>query len=174
MLDKRYDFPVMAASKVIIQKGDEILLTREPKDHIWMPGRLGLPGGKFYLNESILEGTERKIQEETGLKCKLRGLFEIVNILMPKKTTYHFIFIADYVSGEVDLDNIYSAEVKWFSREEIMRLSKKDLTEYYLDEVLQKYFKNPDNFMPLEKIRVLFSFKDKRIQDWTSRGAVKE
>jgi hypothetical protein len=72
------------------------------------------------------------------------------------------------------LGNVYSAEVRWFSRGEITRLSKKDLTEYYLDETLQKYFKNPNNFIPLEKIRVLPSFKDKRVQAWMSKGAVKE
>jgi ADP-ribose pyrophosphatase YjhB (NUDIX family) len=93
MVDKRYDFPVIAASKVIIRKGNKILLTREPEGHAWMPGKLGLPGGKFYLNESILEGTERKIKEETGLKCKLQGLFEVVNILMPKERRFITSFL---------------------------------------------------------------------------------
>jgi len=109
---ERYDYPITVASKVIIRKGGPILLTREPQDHTWMPGRLGLPGGKVLLNESILEGTKRKIKEETGMECKLVGLFKIINILMPGKTIYHFVFIADYLSGKVDLKNLYSADLR--------------------------------------------------------------
>ena len=65
-----------------------------------MPGRWGLPGGKYYLHESISEGTQRKIREEAGVACEIKGLFKIVQILMPEKTVYHFVFIADYVSGD--------------------------------------------------------------------------
>ena len=171
---ERYDYPITVASKVIIRKGNSILLTREPLDHTWMPGRLGLPGGKLLLNESILDGTERKIKEETSLKCKPTGLFKIINILMPRKTVYHFIFIADYLSGKVDLKNLYSADLRWFNKEEIMKLTKDDLTEYYLDEVFQEYFKSPNKFISLDILKTLFSFKNKDIQSWMAKGTIKE
>ncbi len=173
-IKERYDYPITVASKVIIKRGDSILLTREPSDHTWMPGKLGLPGGKLLLNESIIRGTKRKIKEETGLECKPTGLFKIINILMPEKTVYHFIFIADYFSGKIDLKNLYSADLKWFNKKDIMKLTKDDLTEYYLDEVLQEYFKNATKFIPLNVLKILPSFKDKNIQNWMAQGIIKE
>ena len=123
MTDKRYTYPIIAASKVIITKENKILLTREPQDNSWMPGRLGLPGGKFFINESILDGTKRKIKEETGVNYKLKGFFEIINILMPERTVYHFIFTADYLSEEKNLQNLYSTELGWYSQKQINKLT---------------------------------------------------
>lgn len=173
MIDKRYVYPIIAASKVIITKENKILLTREPQDNSWMPGRLGLPGGKFLINESILDGTKRKIKEETGLDYKLKGLFEVINILMPERTVYHFIFAADYLSEEKNLQKLYSTELGWYSQEQINKLTKDDLTEYYLKETLESFFNNPEKIIELEKIKTLYSFKDKQIQEWMSKGTVK-
>ncbi len=84
--DPRYNYPIVLACKVIIRKGNTILLTREPLDHTWMPGRLGLPGGKLLINEGISEGLQRKISDETGVVCEIKGLVRIIDILMPEKT----------------------------------------------------------------------------------------
>lgn len=169
-LDTRYDFSIIVASKVIIRKSDSILLTREPKDHTWMPGRLGLPGGKFYLHEDILEGTKRKIREEAGVECNLVGLFRIIDILMPDKTVYHFIFIADWVSGELNTAGKYSAELRWFTREEALALSSNQVTEYYLPEIFKGYYESPQTIFPIEFFSILRSFEDKEIQNWMKRG----
>jgi len=55
-----------------------------------------------------------------------------------------------------------------------MKLTKNDLTEYYLDEVFQEYFKNQNKFISLDILKILSSFKDKRVQDWMAKGTIKE
>ena len=160
----------MAASKVIIRKDNSILFTKEPKENEWMPGRWGLPGGKYYLHESISEGTQRKIREEAGVACEIKGLFKIVQILMPEKTVYHFVFIADYVSGEIGKDQVFSSELKWLDKDEILAMAKDDLTEYYSDEILKEYFAHPERLIRLEVIKELYSFKDMKIQEWMQKG----
>lgn len=169
MADARYEYPIMAASKVIIRKGDQILCTREPLENEWMPGRLGLPGGKYYLNEGVMDGTKRKIAEEAGVECEIKGLFKIIQILMPQKTVYHFIFVADYVSGELD-NAQWSDELIWKTESEVAALTKDDLTEYYYHEVLREYFEHPERIFPAETILELRSFEDEDIQEWMRKG----
>lgn len=172
MENGRYEYPIIVACKVIIRKGDRILLIREPDSHTWMPGRLGLPGGKLLLHESISVGLKRKIREETGLKVKITGLFKIVDILLPEKTVYHFIFLASYLSQSKN-KNLYSEELEWFSEDDVKKLDKDDCTEFYFHEVLGKYFTDPkssslDIFLELEGI------KDEKLINWIARGTTKK
>ena len=167
-----YNYPVTVGVKVIIKKDEHILLTKEPQSHSWMPGRLGLPGGKLFLNESISSGLKRKIKDETGLSVKGAGLFKVVGILMPEKTVYHLIFLADYLA-ESKNKKLYSGGLEWVSEDKVKKLGKDDFTEFYLDEVLSEYFSSP-NAVPLDIFIEQESFKDERIKEWMAKDTIRE
>ncbi|MEM1201408.1 MAG: NUDIX domain-containing protein [Pseudomonadota bacterium] len=49
------------SAKVVICRGDHVLLLRRPN------GRWDLPGGKVRVHEHVVEGLAREVREETGL-----------------------------------------------------------------------------------------------------------
>ena len=172
-LDTKFTFLSTIGCKAIIKHGDKILFTREPRDHTWMPGRWGLPGGKILLNESLTELVARKIKDETGLKCEIKGLLKVIDILMPERNVYFFVFVADYKSGRLDMKGKYSDGLAWKSKEEVFKLTKEDLAEYYYEEVFKDVYNNVP-LVPISFIQVQPTFRDKKIQEWMSRGTIRE
>ncbi len=168
-MDKRFDYPSVVAVKIIVKNNDKVLLIREPETNDWMPGRLGLPGGKLMLNESLPEAIERKIQTEIGLEIKLKGLIKIIDILMPEKNVYHFVLLADYVSGEINLDKIEAAEMNWFTTEEIKELSADDFTEFYNGEIIKSVVDGIVEIYPISIIQVQDN-REKEILNWMEKG----
>ncbi len=161
-----YDYPSTFVVKIIVRKNNQTLLVREPKDNEWMPGRLGLPGGKLLLNETIEEGIRRKIAEEIGFEVAVNGLVTLVDIIMPTKTVYMLIVEAVYVSGEIDTSKTYSQDIRWYSEDEIKALNVDDCTEYYLPELLQSDFA----VVPLSFIHTQDN-RDSTIAQWMAKGA---
>ncbi len=167
--DPRFQFEIRVSSKVIIRKQQNILLTREPRENRWMPGRLSLPGGKCYLHEDIIEGTVRKILEETGVRCKLVGVLKVLNLVMADRTTYHIIFVADYISSDIQNSELFTSELKWNTSSNTLSLTEDYLTEYYYIDLFKEYFSAPKRYFPLEFIQVLKPFSDPKIKEWMAR-----
>jgi 8-oxo-dGTP diphosphatase len=173
-VDEKYTFLTTVACKVIVRKGDKILLTQEPEDHTWMPGRWGLPGGKVLLNEDIIESARRKLKEETGLDCEMRGLMRMVDVLMPEKNHYAIIFVADYKSGDLGVSGHYTQELEWVDNKQVEKLKKDDFAEYFYKQVLKDYFSKPNQVIPLDFVIVQPSFRDNDVQAWMAGGKVNE
>ena len=54
MADERYSYEKANVIKIIAQNSrGEVLLIKEPDTNDWMPGHLGLPGGKPFAQESL-------------------------------------------------------------------------------------------------------------------------
>lgn len=134
-----YDYPSVFAVKLLVRRGDSILLVREPEHNEWMPGRLGLPGGKPLEGEFITGTLERKIATEVGFEVKVTGIVKLVNIMMPEKTVYHLVVAADHVHGDIDTSKTESDDVAWYSSEQIQAMTKHDFTEYYNDKLIKGY-----------------------------------
>lgn len=125
-----YDFQNVVAVKMLVRRGDEVLLVREPEFNDWMPNRLGLPGGKPLINETLAGTVERKIGTEVGLGVDIKGIVKMVDIIMPGKTVYHILLAADYVSGEIGDVQTESDDIGWYSHAQLAELGKDDFTEY--------------------------------------------
>ena len=169
-MDQRFNFPSTVAVKIVVKKGDQILLLKEPKTNEWMPGRLGLPGGKLFLNESITAALERKIKTEISLEIEVKGLIKIINILMPEKNVYHLIFIADYRSGEIYINRTESSDLDWYSKYDVAKLSVDNYAEFYNAEILEEVFKNQYQLIPLKTILIQDN-RQEDIMDWMERGS---
>ena len=163
-----YDFPSIVAVKVIVQRQDRFLLLREPESNDWMPGRLGFPGGKLLLHESIETGLARKIASDIDFEVNVKGLWQVINILMPDRNVYHFVFLANYLSGEINTALTESKEMKWYTPSEIMALTKDDFTEYYNNALLEQ-LANQDSIATYNKI-VLQDNRQGPILDWMERS----
>ncbi|MCX6812303.1 MAG: NUDIX domain-containing protein [Candidatus Berkelbacteria bacterium] len=170
-MDKRFDYPSIVAVKIALKNGDKILLIREPETNDWMPGRLGLPGGKLMLNESLPQAIERKIKTEIGLEIEIKGIVRIVDILMPEKNVYHFVLLADYISGEINTSQTESSEIKWFEQKEIKNLSVDDFTEYYNSEIIKQVLAGNAEIIPMSAIKVQDN-REKEVLDWMEKGKI--
>lgn len=164
-----YDFKNDVAAKLLIKRGDKILLVREPEFNAWMPGRLGLPGGKPLLNETLEDALKRKIKTEVGLEIDIKGLVKIIDILMPQKNVYHFLIAAEYVSGEIDTSQTESEDIDWYTQETIASMNKDDFTEFYNDELIKSYLAGTLTIIPLSTVQA----QDNRsgmVLDWMRKG----
>lgn len=156
MADERYEYNKINAIKVIVEDGDKVLLVREPLTNEWMPGHWGLPGGKPFVNESLLEAYERKIAGELGVKLELKGLFQIVELLIENRTVLMFIVVASFFGGELFGE---SSEYRWMTREEIQSMDVAEFAEYYNREMLLNFFDNPEKLTSVELIKTYPYFK---------------
>lgn len=174
VMGEKYNFPVTMGVKVLIRNRGKLLLTREPSEATWMPGRWGLPGGKVLLNESMREAVGRKIKEETGVKCTVRSLFKVVEILMPQKNVYHFVYAADYMGEDKTVGEKFTDGLKWVNVEEWGKIGEDELTEYYLKEVVGEFWEKPFTVAETKLIKEQRSFEDKNILEWMERGKIRE
>ena len=75
-------------------KGNRVLLVRranEPSKGLW-----SVPGGCIELGETMEEAVRRELQEETGVACRLEGILDIVDSIVPDaggRVRYHFVVV---------------------------------------------------------------------------------
>lgn len=100
--------------------GDQILLVRHfrPGIHDFWAG----PGGGVEGHEELHEAAEREAFEETGLRVKARTMAYIDELIDDSGRLVKFWFLADYVSGEIDVTANPAAgeaiaEARWFGRD---------------------------------------------------------
>lgn len=171
-MDKRYDYPSIVAVKIVVKQDDTVLLIREPETNEWMPGRLNLPGGKLFLNESILEALERKIKTEVGLEVETKGLIKIVDILMPEKNVFHLVFLAEYRNGEIGDTETESSDIAWYNKDDIAKFDINDYGEYYIAQILREVFDGKLQLIPPNSIKVQDN-RQKDIMEWMQKDNTK-
>jgi 8-oxo-dGTP diphosphatase len=97
--------PLVGVGAVIVDDLGRVLLVQrgtEPRKGHW-----SIPGGLIELGESLLEGVQREITEETGLHIQPRAIVEVVDRIYCEHpgapVRYHYVII-DYwcsvLSGE--------------------------------------------------------------------------
>lgn len=126
MSDREYPaYPRVGVGAVVI-KGDEVLLVRRgvaPSKDLW-----AVPGGGLELGETIQQGAEREILEETGVTiCAKEPIytFDFIETDIDERIHFHFVIvdvIADYICGEPHgADDV--AEARWVSAKELHQLN---------------------------------------------------
>ena len=111
--------PRMAVGAVVVDRG-RVLLVRRGKEPL--KGHWSLPGGVLELGESLTDGVEREVLEETGLFVEVVELVELLDRIHRdgERVRYHYV-IADYlcrvVGGEMQAASDADA-VRWVERAE--------------------------------------------------------
>ncbi|MCM0081682.1 NAD(+) diphosphatase [Geomonas sp. Red32] len=99
---------------VLVKRGDEFLLARKPE---WAAGRYSLVAGFVDFGESLEECVEREVLEETGIKVTNARYVGSQNWPFPSQLMAGFV--ADYVSGEIEIDGNELEDAGWFTREKM-------------------------------------------------------
>lgn len=105
---------------VLAVRDQKILLVRHfrPGFHDFWSG----PGGGTEGSEELWQTAEREAFEETGLRVKARSMAYIDELVDESGRIVKFWFLADYVSGEIDVsanpaEGESISEAGWFSRD---------------------------------------------------------
>lgn len=113
----RYYPTVSPAIIVLIRKGDEMLLSRSPH---FPPGMYGLIAGYVEPGESAEGCIHREVLEEVGIEVNNIRYFG--SQPWPTPSSLMLGFTADYVSGEITLQDDELEDAAWFSKDNLPRL----------------------------------------------------
>ncbi len=106
----------LACSAVIFNSEKQhVLLTRRSDNSMWC-----LPGGMFEPGESVVEGCEREVLEETGIKIKVKRLSGIYSdpnqvVVYPDGNQYHIVvlcFVTGILEGKPGISD-ETTDVEW-------------------------------------------------------------
>lgn len=120
--------PIVAVGGVVIHES-RVLLIRRGKPPL--EGRWSIPGGLLEVGETIAQGIERELREETGVKVRVADLIEICEKVLrdeENEPQYHFVildYVCEFVEGTAKAGGD-AADVVWASEQQLESL---ELTE---------------------------------------------
>jgi len=96
--------PVIAVGAIVRRRDDVLLVLRgtPPNENQW-----AIPGGRLHLGETLQQGAEREILEETGIRIKAGDVvftFEHIERDSDGAVQFHYVVLdmaAEYLSGEL-------------------------------------------------------------------------
>lgn len=116
--------PLVGVGAVVVDESGRVLLIRrdtEPRKGEW-----SIPGGLIELGESLREGCQREVTEETGLFVTPEAIVDVIDRIYRvsddegAQVRYHYV-VVDYwcrVSGGYLKPASDASEVAWVSRAE--------------------------------------------------------
>ena len=117
----------VAVSGVVTNADGDILVIRSPE--AWRGWEL--PGGCLHTYESLHEGLQREVFEETGTSIQITSLAAVYSNVQSGGLV--FLFNACYDGGELR-PSVESVEVKWIAREEVIaRLTQPQMKDRVRD-----------------------------------------
>src|SRR5580698_1918092 len=88
--------PVVGVGAVVLD-GDRVLLIQ--RGHEPMKGQWSLPGGALEVGETLVEGVQREVLEETGLEVEPVSIIEVFDRISRDaegRVQFHYVLV-DYV-----------------------------------------------------------------------------
>ena len=120
--------PIIGVGGVVISDGRVLLVRRGGPP---LQGEWSIPGGILEVGETLIEGVQRELAEETGIDVRVRTLIEVFERIdrdISGKSQYHFVvldYLCEVVRGIARAGSDVS-EVAWAAPSE---LEKYSLTE---------------------------------------------
>ena len=113
----------------LIIKGDEILLAHKAE---WADGRYSLVAGFVEFGECLEEAMARETVEETNIQIK--NIRYIGSQSWPFPSQLMCGFVADYASGEIELNDRELADAKWCRLDQLPTLPpKRSIARWLID-----------------------------------------
>jgi 8-oxo-dGTP diphosphatase len=113
--------PIVAVGGVVVHESRVLLIRRGQPP---LEGRWSIPGGILEIGETIAEGIERELMEETGVRVRVLELIEIYEKVtrdLDDQPQYHFVILdyaCEFVEGTAEAGGDVT-EVKWASEQEL-------------------------------------------------------
>ena len=123
--------PFIGVGAIIIEGARVVLVKRA---HPPIQGQWSIPGGVLEVGEFVREAAIREAREETGLNVEpgeLLGVYDRVLRDAENRVQYHYVlidFLCRPVGGELQAGSD-AAEVRWFTREELLALNLAEDTQ---------------------------------------------
>jgi len=113
--------PIVGVGGVVIEDGRALLIRRGSEPLL---GQWSIPGGTLELGETLAEGTERELEEETGLRVQVLDLIEVFERINfgrgaddpwrtleeKRRPRFHFV-IADYLCERISGQAVAGGDV---------------------------------------------------------------
>ncbi len=117
-----------AGATVLVIKDGKLLLNLRSDTNTW-----GIPGGALELGEELSETAHRELREETGLSAENMTL---LTVLSGKDFYFEYpngdklysvvaLFYAEGISGELEITDGESTELRYFSANELPNLESR-------------------------------------------------
>lgn len=117
-----------AGATVIVMKDNKILLNLRSDTNTW-----GIPGGSMELGETLEQAAMRELFEETGLKAES---YTLINVFSGQEFYFEYpngdmlysvvaLFRANGVSGDLNITDGESFELKYFGFDELPMLESR-------------------------------------------------
>jgi NAD+ diphosphatase len=118
---------------VLVRRPGQVLLTRKAE---WPQGRYSLVAGFLDFGECLEEATVREVEEETGVR--IGNIRYVGSQSWPFPSQLMMGFTADYLDGEVRVEEKELEDARWFSVDELPLLPpKRSIARYILDNHLR-------------------------------------
>lgn len=117
--------PIVGVGGVVIADSRALLIKR---GHPPLQGEWSIPGGTLELGETLLEGVERELLEETSVQVRVVDLIEVFERVFRDeagRAQYHFVildYLCEAVSGEARAGSDVT-DVAWVSEADLDRYS---------------------------------------------------
>ena len=117
--------PVVGVGGVVISGGRALLVRRGRPP---LEGEWSIPGGMLELGETLIEGVQRELAEETGIEVRVASLIEVferISLDAAGRPQYHFV-VLDYFCEAVRGDGRAGSdaiEVAWATDAELAQYS---------------------------------------------------
>jgi 8-oxo-dGTP diphosphatase len=134
------DRPLVGVGAIIVDRGRVAMIKRGKAPLL---GEWSIPGGMLELGETLRKGAEREALEETGLVVRATELLGVFDRVVPdedKRTLYHYVlidFLCERISGDLRAAGD-AAEARWFTREEVSKVSLAEDTAAVIDLAFKK------------------------------------
>ena len=114
---------------VVVRRPGEVLLARKAE---WPIGRYSLVAGFLDFSECLEEAVAREVMEETGIE--INNIRYIGSQGWPFPSQLMAGFVADYVAGEVKVEEKELEDAGWFSVDDLPLLPpKRSISRYLID-----------------------------------------
>ncbi len=137
-----YGMELQVGVKALLKnsEGKFLLLRRNPEKYPEMTAKWDIVGGRIDAGSTLLENLKREIKEETKLDLNdLPKLIAAQDILrVPGRHVVRLTYTAN-IEGQPKLDHDH-LEYKWFTLNEIKKLSDADLDIYFKELLDQGKF----------------------------------
>jgi len=113
--------PIVGVGGVVVRDERALLIRRGSAP---LKGEWSIPGGMLELGETILEGVQRELLEETAIEVRLLDLIEVFERLTRDeagKLKYHFVildYLCEAVRGEAQAGSDVT-DVAWVRESEL-------------------------------------------------------
>lgn len=104
----------------VVERDGKYLLVQEAQESC--RGKWNLPAGHLDVNETLIEGMQREVYEESGFVVEPTGICQIGNHKSPDLIFASVIFTTKVKSGEIKYNPEEILDVRWFSYEEILAM----------------------------------------------------